>query len=269
MKIAVLGTGNMGKALIRGLNGLYRDDIGIVAYDQVADAYASLDDVQIVPPDTWGSMDPVPRAVFLVVKPNDMEHAIQQCSSIIGKASDSILWISFAAGITISFLQEAIGKKAHICRVMPNTPALIGQGISAYTTNEYCTEDDRGVVDYLLKACGKAIAVPEKAMHVVTGLSGSGPAYVYLFIEALIEAGITNGLPYPVARECAVQTVIGAAKMVEQTGQSPGMLKTSVMSPGGTTVQGLKALEGNAFKYACIEAVTKATQRSKELETNQ
>jgi pyrroline-5-carboxylate reductase len=148
---------------------------------------------------------------------------------------------------------------------MPNTPALIGEAMSALTLNSQCDDNDAQIAEEILSACGKVVIVPEKLMNAVTGLSGSGPAYVYLFIEALIEGGVAAGLPYAIARECAVQTVIGAARMVEQTEENAASLKAKVMSPGGTTVRGLMALEKNKFKYSVIQAVTDAAARAEEL----
>jgi pyrroline-5-carboxylate reductase len=167
--------------------------------------------------------------------------------------------------VTISGLEGFLSSSAKICRVMPNTPALIGEGISAFAMNKQCNEDDGQLAEEILSACGKVVRVPEKLMNAVTGLSGSGPAYVYLFIEALIEGGVAAGLPYALAKECAVQTVIGAGRMVEQSDENPAALKSRVMSPGGTTVRGLLALEENKFKYAVIKAVTDAASRAEEL----
>jgi len=148
---------------------------------------------------------------------------------------------------------------------MPNIPAKIGEGISAFACTENCSEADISLIEQTLKACGKTIAVPEKLLHAVTGLSGSGPAYVFLFIEALIEGGVTAGLPFTVARECALQTVIGAAKLAAESTDHTGALKAGVMSPGGTTAAGLRALEQHAFKHAVIDAVVSATNRSAQL----
>jgi pyrroline-5-carboxylate reductase len=158
-----------------------------------------------------------------------------------------------------------LGAQARIVRVMPNTPSLIGEGFSAYALNERCTGHDEEATRHILAACGKAQGVPEKLMDAVTGLSGSGPAYVYLFVEALIEAGVTAGLPLQVAREAAVQTLLGAGHMIRETGEDPAVLKRRVMSPGGTTVEGLRALEHAGLRSAVIEAVRAAAVRSAEL----
>jgi pyrroline-5-carboxylate reductase len=148
---------------------------------------------------------------------------------------------------------------------MPNIALKVGEGMSAYACSATCTNADRVIVETIFSACGGVVAVPEKQLHAVTGLSGSGPAYTFLFIEALIEGAVSAGLPMNVARRCAVQTVLGAATMVQQSSDHTGALKAAVMSPGGTTAAGLYALEKGAFKHAVIDAVLSAARRSAEL----
>jgi len=264
MKVGVLGTGNMGKALISGLLNSYGKKISIVAYDRYSAATENLpEDVAVLPPESWFSGTEAPDAVIVAVKPADIAAALEPLSKLISKPQT--LWISIAAGVSIASLAKSLPLNSRICRVMPNMPALIGEGVSAYALNSDSLANDSKLVEDILKACGKVVQVSEKLMNAVTGLSGSGPAYVFLFIEALIEGGITVGLSYAVARECAVQTVLGAAKMMELTGDNPNILKSKVMSPAGTTSAGLLALEKNAFKHAVISAVTDATKRAEQL----
>lgn len=264
MNIAVLGTGNMGKALISGLKKAYQNKISVIAYDQNEKALAGLDAIVMRPQD-WFHSELFPDVVIIAVKPSDIGNAILQFSSVSNDKKIKPLWISIAAGVNIVSLQNHLPDGARICRVMPNTPALIGEGMSAFAMNVNCQSEDQKTVETVLNAVGKCVMVPEKLMNAITGLSGSGPAYVYLFIEALIEGGVTAGLPYATARECALQTVIGAAKMVSETGENPNALKSKVMSPAGTTASGLLALEAAAFKHAVISAVTEATKRSEQL----
>jgi pyrroline-5-carboxylate reductase len=268
MRIALCGTGTMGRAIIDGLRANDRS-ASITAWDAVAQARSLLPkDITVAPPDAWFTAGSPPEAVILAVKPSDMAAA---CAQVFDnwKVSTAVppLWISIAAGLSIEKLSGFLSAEARICRVMPNTPARIGEGMSAYCCNELCSEADQTLVKSVFSACGKVAAVPEKLMHAVTGLSGSGPAYAFLFIEALIEGGVTAGLPLPVARELAVQTVLGAASMVAQSSDHTGALKAGVMSPGGTTAAGLRALEKNGFKHAVIEAITEATARSVQLGT--
>jgi pyrroline-5-carboxylate reductase len=223
------------------------------------------DEAVVLAPEEWCDKENVPDAVFIAVKPQDIEESLLPFSSGIENGGFSPLWISIAAGVSLSALEGHLSATARVCRVMPNTPALIGEGISAMATNSACSEDDAQIAEDLLSACGKVVRVPEKQMNAVTGLSGSGPAYVYLFIESLIEGGVAAGLPYATAKELAVQTVVGSALMVEQSEENANGLKARVMSPGGTTVRGLLALEQHNFKYAVIKAVTEATARAEEL----
>lgn len=264
MRVGVLGTGNMGKAIINGLSNCLDNPFSVIAYDKNKAAYTGLPSgVQTAELSEWVKIG-LPEVIIMAVKPDEIKNVINSFGALKEQLSD-VLWISIAAGIGIPFLENCLGSKNKICRVMPNTPALIGEGMCAYTLNSNCTESDRTVVETVLSVCGKIVAVPEKMMNAVTGLSGSGPAYVFQFIEALIEGGITAGLSSDIAKKLAVQTVIGAAKMLDQTGEAPSVLKTRVMSPAGTTARGLLALEKSGFKYGVINAVLDATKRSEEL----
>jgi len=264
MKVAVLGTGNMGRALIAGLKKAYGRDVSIIAFDLIDISLSGLD-VQKLPLNEWFSDGNIPDAVIIAVKPSEIGTALLGFSSISATDKMKPLWISIAAGVNIASLQNHFPSGARICRVMPNIPVLVGEGMSACALNANCQKEDQHTVETIFNAVGKSVIVPEKQMNAITGLSGSGPAYVYLFIEALIEGGVTAGLPYATARECALQTVAGAAKMVFETGENPNTLKTKVMSPAGTTASGLLALEANAFKHAVISAVVDATNRSEQL----
>jgi pyrroline-5-carboxylate reductase len=262
MKIAILGAGNMGRALIAGLlSG--GEKHSIIAYDKSPAALKKLPkSVATIIPDRWAEAKHRPDVVIIAVKPQDVADSLSWTQNA---ADFRPLWISIAAGVTLAKLRSILGASARICRVMPNTPALIRQGMSAYSLNDKCINRDAKTVETILSSCGRAIAVPEKLMNAVTGLSGSGPAYVYLFIEALIEGGVTAGLPLAAARELAIQTVVGSALLAQQSSESPAELKSRVMSPAGTTARGLMALEEGGFKYAVIKAVTSAAARAEEL----
>jgi pyrroline-5-carboxylate reductase len=175
------------------------------------------------------------------------------------------LVISIAAGVTLQALADGLGSTVRLVRVMPNTPCLVGASATGYSPGSTATPDDVELVGKLFGAVGKAYRVSEPQLDAVTGLSGSGPAYVYAFIEALADGGVRCGLPRDVAQSLAAQTVLGAAKMVLETGQHPAVLKDAVASPGGTTIAGLQVLERAAFRSAAIDAVEAATKRAQEL----
>ncbi|MBN1130796.1 MAG: pyrroline-5-carboxylate reductase [Chitinispirillaceae bacterium] len=271
MKIAILGTGNMGKALIAGLRRKYGEGISIIAWDRNADAMKSLDGaVTVMEPAKWLAGESVPDAVLIAVKPFDVAAAMAPITGSGGKKLTSPLWVSIAAGKSIAVLRKLFPKGAdaevRLCRVMPNTPALIDEAISAYTLSDNATEKDAEIAEKIFHACGKTVAVPEKFMNAVTGLSGTGPAYVFFFLESLIEAGVMAGLPQRIARECALQTVIGAAKLASVSPESLADLKMKVMTPAGTTASACMVLEHHAFKHAIIKAVIAATRRSEQME---
>jgi len=182
-----------------------------------------------------------------------------------GKIAGEKLLVSVAAGIRLATLADRFGKGLRLVRVMPNTPCLIGQGACAYCLGEHATAEDGQLVKQLLQSVGIAYEVEEKLLDAVTGLSGSGPAFVYIMIEALSDGGVRMGLPRNVATALAAQTVRGAAEMVTVTGEHPGVLKDRVASPGGTTMAGLQALESGGLRAALMAAVEAATRRAGEL----
>lgn len=175
------------------------------------------------------------------------------------------LLISIITGVSVRQMNEALGAEQRIVRVMPNTPCLVGASASAYTPGDKATAEDAALVERLLSAVGRALKVPEPLLDAVTGLSGSGPAFVYVMIEALSDGGVRMGLPRDSATLLAAQTVLGAAKMVLETNEHPGRLKDAVASPGGTTIAGLHALERGGLRAALMDAVEAATRRAAEL----
>ena len=175
------------------------------------------------------------------------------------------LVISIAAGVTLAALEAAVAENFRIIRAMPNTPALVGHGAAGYCLGSRATPADAATAQALLGAVGLAVQVPERLMDAVTGLSGSGPAYIYLIIEALADGGVRAGIPRADAARLAAQTVLGSAAMVLETGEHPAVLKDMVTSPGGTTLAGLAVLERHGVRSALIEAVTAAAGRAAEL----
>lgn len=198
--------------------------------------------------------------VMLAVKPQHAAAALKP----IDRTSGDPLVISIMAGVTISRVQE-LTKANRVVRVMPNTPCLVGEGASGIAAGESVGADDLKRVTELLESVGTVVAVAENQMDAVTGVSGSGPAYVFRFIESLIEGGVSEGLSPDVAATLAVQTVLGAAKLVVETGEDPAVLRDRVTSPGGTTLAALNSLESDGFNRAIVAAVSAAAARSKEL----
>ena len=203
--------------------------------------------------------------VFLAVKPQYVKAALAELSEVLNPDQ---LVVSIAAGITISTLEENLPAGQRVMRVMPNTPCLIGKGACGVSSGTHATQTDSDTVCQLLETIGLVERLPESLLDAVTGLSGSGPAYVFQMIEALSDGGVLVGLPRATATRLAAQTLAGAAEMLLQTGKHPGVLKDAVTSPGGTTIAGLQALEQAGLRAALIDAVQAATVRSKELGAN-
>jgi pyrroline-5-carboxylate reductase len=202
------------------------------------------------------------EVLVLAVKPQQMGGVLDEMRKLI---EDQHLIVSIAAGVTIATISQALGGNRRLIRVMPNTPALVGAGASAFALGGTATSEDAQLVEQMLSTVGLAVQVPEGLLDAVTGLSGSGPAYVYQIIEALSDGGVRVGLPRDIATRLAAQTVLGAARMVLETGEHPGALKDAVTSPGGTTIAGLHAMEAGGVRGHLINAVVAATERSREL----
>jgi pyrroline-5-carboxylate reductase len=262
--IGFIGAGQMARALARGFvsAGLVTGE-RIVAFDPVTDALDSFaaEVKGVVRAKSNNDVLERSQVVFLAVKPQSMPSVMRE---LAGKFSADKLVVSIAAGVTLAKLADGL-KTERIIRVMPNTPALVGHGASAYSLGAGATKDDGQLASQLLGAVGIAFVVDEKLLDAVTGLSGSGPAFVYVMIEALSDGGVRMGLPREIAAALAAQTVLGSAQMVLTTGEHPAALKDKVASPGGTTIAGLAALESHGLRAALIAAVEAATRRSQEL----
>lgn len=263
LKLGLIGCGKMGGALLRGVeSALGKSDLAVALSDVVPAAVDALTGA-LSCPITSGTPADVAAAsevILLAVKPGDMRPLCEQLGTVAG----SRLYISIAAGISLAQLESWLGS-GRVIRCMPNTPALVGKGAAAFARGSAATAEDAGLATQILASVGLADEVPEKLLDAVTGLSGSGPAYVYTVIEALADGGVLMGLPRASALRLAAQTVIGAAQMVLETGKHPAALRDEVTSPGGTTIAGLEQLESHGLRHALIQAVRKATERSKEL----
>jgi pyrroline-5-carboxylate reductase len=202
------------------------------------------------------------NVLIVAVKP---AHVAELLEEIRPHLTPQHLIISIAAGVPISKLENGLGAAARVIRVMPNTPALVSASATAYALGKGATEADAALAQRLFSAVGIAFQVKETLLDAVTGLSGSGPAYIYLIIEALSDGGVASGLPRDIATKLAAQTVFGSAKMVLETGQHPGTLKDNVTSPGGTTIEGLHELEKGKLRGVLMNAVRAATEKSRKL----
>jgi pyrroline-5-carboxylate reductase len=200
--------------------------------------------------------------VALVVKPQDM-------ADVLGEIAESLrpgqLLVSLAAGITTAFIESYVPAGVAVVRAMPNTPALVDQGMSAISGGSHCDQEHLAEAEALMASVGKVVRVPEKQQDAVTAISGSGPAYVFFVVESMIEAGVHLGLPRTTAHELVVQTLVGSAAMLKETGEHPTVLREQVTSPGGTTAAALRELEVHRVRAAFLAALEAARDRSREL----
>ncbi len=259
MKLGVIGCGKMGGALVEGAirsGAIPASQVrGCDSHAATAEAFAAATGATLAP--DIASLDA--DTFLLCTKPH---HAAAALAAL--PAGDALL-ISVAAGLTTAWLESRVPAGVRVVRCMPNTPALIGKGAAAFCRGSAATATDADVTRLLLGSVGLAVELPESLMDAVTGLSGSGPAFVYIMIEAMADGGVRAGLPRADALKLAAQTVLGAAAMVLETGLHPGALKDMVASPGGTTIAGLAELEKHGMRSAFIEAVHAAARRSAEL----
>lgn len=260
----LIGCGTMGSALLSGIiQKKLVDNNKIIVFDlDTKRARALRDELGAGIAADVQSLCTQARKIFLAVKPQDMDELLLQIRPVLNPEH---LFISLAAGLSTNFFENKLGQPLKIIRLMPNTPCLVGEGMIAVCRNDAVSDDELQEITALLKTLGKVVFLGEKQMGAVTGLSGSGPAYVFSVIEALADGGVEMGLNRDIALLLASQTVYGAAKMVLETGEHPALLKNKVTSPGGTTSAGLLALEEGAIKATFIKAVVKATQREETL----
>jgi len=264
LTIGFLGAGRMGTALAKGFiqAGLVTAK-QIIASDPVESARAAFGKETGAKITTSNlEVAKFAQVLFLAVKPDQTAGVM---ADIRGQFTPQHLLISIAAGVPIAKLEAGLNAGARVIRVMPNTPALVGESATAYALGKSASAGDGELAQRFFASVGVAFSVKESLLDAVTGLSGSGPAYVYLMIEALSDGGVAAGLPRDVATKLAAQTVLGSARMVLETGQHPGALKDMVTSPGGTTIEGLHELEKGKVRAALMSAVRAATEKSKKL----
>jgi len=263
-KIGVIGAGKIGSAMARGIirAGLAAKE-NVMASD-VSDALrqAAVSELGIKVTADNGALCDFADIIILAVKPQIVDPVANEIAKKLGKTK---LLVSVAAGVPIARIETNLEKGARVVRVMPNIPCVVGAGASAYGGGTHATSTDLERVGAILNSFGVGLAVEEKYLDAVTGLSGSGPAYVFLFMEALADGGVQVGLARDVALKLAMQTVFGAAKMALDGNKHLGELKDEVTSPGGTTIAGLYAMEQKGFHGIVMDAVVNATRRSQEL----
>ena len=263
MKIGFIGCGNMATAM---LGGIIKNDLvpkeNLMASDKSEEAMRRLREAEGIT--TAGNREVAAQADVLVlaVKPVYMEEVIEE---IADSVRPETIVVTLAPGKTLKWLDATFGKPTKLVRTMPNTPALVGEGMAALCPNEFVEPEELEMVARIFRSFGKAQVVSETMIDVVTGVSGSSPAYVFLFIEALADAAVAEGMPRSQAYEFAAQSVLGSAKMVLDTGKHPGVLKDMVCSPGGTTIEAVRVLEEKGLRSAVFEATRACIKKAREL----
>lgn len=264
MKLGFIGCGNMAKAIMKGIISGGKADVADICGSNASEAHAaavaeefgiatSTDNLAVV----QGS-----DVVFLCVKPYQYEQVIKEIS---GEARDNQVIVTIAPGKTLAWLEEQFGKPMKIVRTAPNTPAHVGAGLTAYCANDAVSADELAYVKDLLASFGSTIELKESQLDVASALGGSTPAFVYMFIEALADAGVAEGLTRPQAYQIASQGVLGAAKLVRDTGKHPGQLKDEVCSPSGSTIRGVEVLEKGAMRGTVIDALRTTIAKARSL----
>lgn len=265
MKLGFIGSGMMARAIVGGLIDAALVDIkqsDIIASDKFEGCRAKMAEFGVKTTDNNVDVVSVSDVVVIAVKPNDIAEVLK---SIHDNIEPRHVIVSIAAGVTTSSIEAHLPDGTRVVRVMPNTPALVSAMAAGVAAGSNCQPSDLDKVTKIFGSVGVAMAVDESKLDAVTGLSGSGPAYGFIAIEALADGGVRAGLSRDVALQLAAQTMLGAAKMVLETGQHPGVLKDQVCSPGGTTISGVHALEKAGMRSALIDAVLAAKTRASEL----
>lgn len=263
-KLAVLGAGKMGGILIGALtrSALLGPEqvIATVAHPERASAFQ----IKLGVLCTTDNLDAAQQSdlILLAVKPTQVIELVRQIAPALRPGK---VILSIAASVTTSAIETAAGHEIAVIRAMPNTPARLGAGMTAIVRGRYATNAQAALAECIFKTVGRVVEVDEKHMDAVTGLSGSGPAFLYIILEALTEAGVNVGLPREIATQLAAQTAYGAARMVLETGAHPALLKDEVTTPAGCTVDGILELEAGGLRVTLIKAVKRATERAREL----
>ena len=262
MKIGFIGCGNMATAMLKGILkcGEVKNDDMIASAKSDRTREKIEKELGIHKADTNVQVVEFADVVFLAVKPQFLEGVLDEIKSHVRQEQ---IFISIAPGKTLKWLAEHLGEKTKIVRTMPNTPAMVGEGMTGLCVNSLVTDEDTELAVKLCNSFGKTEIIPENLMDVVTGVSGSSPAYVFMFLEAMADAAVADGMPRAQAYKFAAQAVLGSAKLMLETGKHPGELKDMVCSPAGTTIQAVRILEEKGLRSAVIEAQTACVKKSR------
>ena len=262
MSTAIIGAGVMGEALLSGLVRAGRRVDQLMVGEKRAERARELEERYGVAVVSNREAAAKADTVALVVKPQDMADVLAEIAPDLRPGQ---LVVSLAAGITTAFIESRVPEGVAVVRVMPNTPALVDEGMAAISPGSHCDDAHLAEVESLMASTGKVMRIPEKQMDAVTAISGSGPAYIFFVVESMVEAGVHLGLPRVTATELVVQTLVGSAAMLRETGTHPVVLREQVTSPGGTTASALRELEIHKVRAAFLAAMEAARNRSREL----
>lgn len=263
-KIGFIGAGNIGYAMIRSMaksNIVPMDNVFVFDIDKEK-VLKLKDETGIGVLDSGLEVAKSADIIILAVKPNMVKVVLEDCKSAF---DNNKVLVSVAVGIPIKFYKQIIGTDKKVIRTMPNTPALVGEGMTLMSYDSSISEEDASNVKNIFQCFGKVETLDEKLMSEVTAVTGSSPAYVFMFIEAMADAAVLSGIPRNLAYKLAAQAVLGSAKMVLETGKHPGELKDQVCSPSGTTIEAVSTLEKNGFRYAVIDAMNECTRKAREI----
>lgn len=263
IKLGFIGSGKMAQAIAGGVTRAFPDSLPEILYHDPSQAAGTAFQQAVQHAQSFQSNNEVcasATTIILAVKPQVLKQVCRELS----ESSQHALIISIAAGIPLGPLQEWLGTD-RVIRVMPNTPCLVGEGVSGFVAGPGTSSEDREICKMLFASLGVCVEVNDQQLDAVTGLSGSGPAYVFAMIEALSDGGVLAGLTREVATQLAIQTLLGSAKLAAESSHHPAVLREQVTSPGGTTACGLKALEDHAFRAAIISAVRASAERAGEM----
>ncbi|MDO5477836.1 MAG: pyrroline-5-carboxylate reductase [Clostridia bacterium] len=263
-KVGFIGCGNMGFALAKAAEKIIGGKEIILSAKEESEAELKAKELSA----SFGSAKEVSENaefIFLAVKPQNLDEIAEELADVLKGRSDNFILVSMLAGVEMKKLSEKFGTDTKIIRIMPNTPVSVGEGMILMAVSDSVTKDEAEEFKHIMAKSGKIEELPEKLIDAGTAVSGCGPAYCFMFLDALADGAVSCGIPKDKALEMAIQTLIGSAKLAKESPLSPSELKDKVTSPGGSTIEGVKALEEGAFRATCMNAVVKAYEKTKKL----